>query len=88
VRAGEWQVAPAPADLERRHVEITGPVERKKIINALNCGADVFMADFEDSLSPTWANLVRGQANLIEAVRGSLERGAAPGYSRPRGQHQ
>ncbi|MEY2933359.1 MAG: hypothetical protein RL033_4108 [Pseudomonadota bacterium] len=73
VRAREWQVAPAPADLERRHVEITGPVERKMIINALNCGADVFMADFEDSLSPTWANLVRGQANLIEAVRGSLE---------------
>lgn len=73
VRAGDWQVAPAPADLERRHVEITGPVERKMIINALNCGADVFMADFEDSLSPTWANIVRGQANLFEAVRGSLE---------------
>jgi malate synthase len=73
LRASDWQVAPAPADLERRHVEITGPVERKMIINALNCGADVFMADFEDSLSPTWENVVRGQASLMAAVRGTLE---------------
>src|SRR5438552_17674045 len=72
VRAGDWKVAPTPADLEKRHVEITGPVERKMMINALNSGADVFMADFEDSLSPTWENVVRGQANLGEAVRKTL----------------
>ena len=78
-RAGDWRVAPAPADLERRHVEITGPVERKMIINALNSGADVFMADFEDSLSPTWENVVRGQDHLIDAVRGRLELVAADG---------
>src|SRR5205814_7367835 len=73
VRKGDWKVAPTPADLQKRHVEITGPVERKMMINALNSGADVFMADFEDSLSPTWENVVRGQANLIEAVRRRLE---------------
>jgi malate synthase len=72
VRAGDWRVAAAPADLERRHIEITGPVERKMMINALNSGADVFMADLEDSLSPTWDNVVGGQANLMEAVRGTL----------------
>ena len=72
VRRGDWKVAAAPADLARRHVEITGPVERKMIINALGCGADVFMADFEDSLSPTWDNVVSGQANLIDAVRRTL----------------
>jgi malate synthase len=72
VRAGDWKVAAAPADLERRHIEITGPVERKMMINALNSGADVFMADFEDSLSPTWDNVVAGQAHLIEAVRRTL----------------
>jgi malate synthase len=69
VRAGEWKVAPLPADLERRTVEITGPVDRKMIINALNSGADVFMADFEDSTSPTWGNLVDGQLHLMDAVR-------------------
>jgi malate synthase len=73
VRSSEWQVAAAPRDLERRHVEITGPVEPKMIINALNSGADVFMADFEDSLSPTWENVLRGQAALSAAVRRSLE---------------
>ncbi|HTV21543.1 MAG TPA: malate synthase A [Polyangiaceae bacterium] len=73
VRAGGFRVAAAPRDLEKRHVEITGPVERKMIINALNSGADVFMADFEDSLSPTWENVVSGQANLIDAVRRSIE---------------
>src|SRR5262245_52058169 len=73
VRSSEWQVAPAPPDLQRRHVEITGPVEPKMIINALNSGADVFMADFEDSLSPTWENVVRGQAALSAAVRRALE---------------
>jgi malate synthase len=72
VRSGDWKVAPTPPDLERRHIEITGPVERKMMINALNSGSDVFMADFEDSLSPTWDNVVSGQANLIEAVRRTL----------------
>jgi malate synthase len=72
VRSGQWKVAPTPPDLEKRWVEITGPVERKMMINALNSGADVFMADFEDSLSPTWTNVVQGQANLVEAVRRRL----------------
>jgi malate synthase len=72
VRSGDWKVAPAPKDLEQRWVEITGPVERKMMINALNSGASVFMADFEDSLSPTWSNVVVGQANLIDAVRRGL----------------
>ena len=73
VRSGDWRVGPAPADLQKRWVEITGPVERKMMINALNSGANVFMADFEDSLSPTWENVVRGQANLIDAVRSRIE---------------
>ena len=73
VRDGDWRVAPAPADLEDRRVEITGPVERKMMINALNSGASVFMADFEDSLSPTWSNVVEGQANLIDAVRRRID---------------
>ena len=64
-----WRVAPAPADLDDRRVEITGPVDRKMMINALNSGAQVFMADFEDSLAPTWANVVAGQVNLRDAVR-------------------
>ncbi len=72
VRAAEWSVAPAPPDLQDRRVEITGPVDRKMMINALNSGANVFMADFEDSLSPTWTNAVEGQANLIDAVRRDL----------------
>src|SRR6185312_13479731 len=72
VREADWQVAPAPADLNNRRVEITGPAERKMIINALNCGANVFMADFEDALSPTWDNLVRGQLNLRDAVRRTI----------------
>ncbi len=72
VRNGQWQVASAPADLNDRRVEITGPAERKMMINALNSGAKVFMADLEDSLSPTWANVVCGQLNLIEAVAGTL----------------
>jgi len=73
IRTSPWQVAPAPPDLEDRRVEITGPVERKMMINALNSGARVFMADFEDALSPTWQNVVEGQANLIDAVRSQLE---------------
>src|SRR6476659_4321462 len=72
LREASWQVAPSPPDLTDRRVEITGPVERKMMINALNSGASVFMADFEDSLSPTWANVIEGQANLIDAVRREL----------------
>jgi malate synthase len=72
VRVTDWSVAPAPADLDDRRVEITGPAEPKMVINALNSGARVFMADFEDSLSPTWANVVGGQAALIDAVRRQL----------------
>ena len=69
VREAEWQVAPAPADLQDRRCEITGPVERKMMINALNSGARVFMADFEDANSPTWANVLDGQQNVRDAVR-------------------
>ena len=72
VRRAEWQVAPAPADLTDRRVEITGPTDRKMMINALNSGARVFMADLEDACSPTWANVVHGQQNLMDAVRGTL----------------
>jgi malate synthase len=72
VRAADWSVAPAPADLDDRRVEITGPAEAKMVINALNSGARVFMADFEDSLSPTWANVIGGQSALIDAVRRKL----------------
>ncbi len=69
VRNAEWQVAPAPADLDDRRVEITGPTDRKMLINALNSGAKVFMADHEDALSPTWENVTIGQRNLYDAVR-------------------
>jgi malate synthase len=72
IRDTAWEVAPAPPDLADRRVEITGPVERKMMINALNSGASAFMADFEDSLSPTWENVVAGQANLLDAVRRDL----------------
>jgi malate synthase len=72
VRESEWQVAPAPQDLLDRRVEITGPTERKMVINALNSGAKVFMADCEDALSPTWHNVVEGQRNLRDAVRRTL----------------
>ncbi|MBZ9715000.1 malate synthase A [Deinococcus multiflagellatus] len=72
IRAGDWQVAPLPADLQDRRVEITGPVDRKMIINALNSGARVFMADFEDASSPTWENVVSGQVNLRDAVRRTI----------------
>ena len=67
-----WKVAAVPPDLQRRHVEITGPTDRKMVINALNSGADVFLADFEDSLSPTWKNIVEGQANLMDAEQGTI----------------
>ncbi|MCH8342775.1 MAG: malate synthase A [Planctomycetes bacterium] len=72
IRAGHWTVASLPDDLLDRRVEITGPVDRKMIINALNSGANVFMADFEDSTSPTWDNLVAGQVNLRDAVAGTI----------------
>jgi malate synthase len=74
-------VRPAPTDLQRRWVEITGPVERKMMVNAFNSGADCFMADFEDANSPTWANCVEGQANLMDFVRGRLE------LTTPEGKH-
>jgi malate synthase len=73
VREGDWRVAQAPADLQDRRVEITGPVDRKMMINALNSGASVFMADFEDATSPTWENLVDGQRNLRDSVRRTTE---------------
>jgi malate synthase len=72
VRESNWTVAPLPHDLIDRRVEITGPVERKMIINALNSGANVFMADFEDSNSPTWDNVIQGQVNLKDAVDGTI----------------
>ena len=100
VRKASWKIAPTPADLADRRVEITGPVERKLIINALNSGASVFMADFEDSTTPTWANLLDGQLNLRDAVAGTIEHTPTPGgktyrlgprpatlFVRPRGWH-
>ena len=99
VRESAWTVAPAPADFDDRRVEITGPAEAKMMINALNSGARVFMADLEDALSPTWANVVGGQDALIDAVRGTLTFESPEGKSyrlgervaqlvvRPRGWH-
>ena len=72
VRDADWKVAPIPADLQDRRVEITGPVDRKMIINALNSGAKVFMADFEDANAPTWANNIEGQVNLKDRWAGKL----------------
>ena len=79
IRAGNWTVAPIPADLHDRRVEITGPVERKMVINALNSGAKVFMADFEDSNTPNWKNSVTGQINLRDAIRRTIS------YTNPEG---
>jgi malate synthase len=73
IRERAWTVAPAPKDLERRWVELTGPAERKMVINALNSGADVFMADFEDANTPAWRNMVQGQVNLVDAVERTIE---------------
>jgi malate synthase len=98
IREGDWQVAPPPKDLQKRWVEITGPTDRKMVINALNSGATGFMADFEDSNSPTWSNMIGGQVNLTDAIEGtiSLEQGAktyelneeiATLLVRPRGWH-
>jgi malate synthase len=72
IRKGSWKVRPAPADLQDRRVEITGPVDRKMIINALNSGAKCFMADFEDASTPSWTNMVEGQINVREAVARTL----------------
>jgi len=72
IRAANWTVAPLPRDLLDRRVEITGPVDRKMIINALNSGASVYMADFEDASTPTWANMIEGQLNLRDAVRRTI----------------
>ena len=99
VRTHEWQVAPIPPELADRRVEITGPVDRKMVINALNSGASAFMADFEDSNSPTWHNCVEGQLNLRDAVRGTIDFQSPEGkqyklvpnpavlFVRPRGWH-
>jgi malate synthase len=73
VREGDWTIAPEPDALQNRRVEITGPTSRKMVINALNSGASGFMADFEDSNSPTWSNMIGGQVNLADAVRGTIE---------------
>ncbi|MBX3065607.1 MAG: malate synthase A [Anaerolineae bacterium] len=81
IRESEWKVAPLPADLLDRRVEITGPVERKMVINALNSGAKVFMADFEDSNAPTWENNLQGHLNLRDAVRRTIT------YDSPEGKH-
>ncbi|MFZ0796261.1 MAG: malate synthase A [Terriglobales bacterium] len=99
IRQREWKVAPIPKDLLDRRVEITGPVDRKMIINALNSGASVFMADFEDSNSPTWSNNIEGQHNLRDAIRGTIRYVSPEGkqyqlgaklatlFVRPRGWH-
>ena len=99
IRDREWTVAPIPMDLQDRRVEITGPVDRKMVINALNCGANVFMADFEDANSPTWHNNLDGQVNLQDAIRRTISFESPEGKSyrlndkiatllvRPRGWH-
>lgn len=99
IRESEWKVASIPDDLKDRRVEITGPVDRKMIINALNSGANVFMADFEDSNSPTWTNCIEGQINLRDAIDGKIAYTSPEGKSykladktavlmvRPRGWH-
>jgi malate synthase len=98
-READWTIAPVPAELQQRWVEITGPTDRKMVINALNSGADGFMADFEDANAPTWRNMVEGQLNLRDAVEGTItydgsdgrhyELGEAPAtlLVRPRGWH-
>src|SRR5216110_3141528 len=72
IRESDWTCAPIPADIQDRRVEITGPTDRKMVINALNSGAKIFMADFEDANSPTWTNMVEGQINLRDAIRRSI----------------
>src|SRR5438270_12016496 len=72
IRDGDWTCAPIPADLQDRRVEITGPTDRKMVINALNSGSKMFMADFEDANSPTWRNMIEGQINLRDAIRRTI----------------
>ncbi|SCK18134.1 malate synthase A [Vogesella sp. LIG4] len=79
IRHGDWQIAPLPAELQDRRVEITGPAERKMMINALNSGASCFMADFEDAMSPCWHNIVHGHQNMCDAWRGSISHHGADG---------
>ncbi|MBM3395841.1 MAG: malate synthase A, partial [Betaproteobacteria bacterium] len=81
IRAGDWKVAPTPADLQDRRVEITGPTDRKMVINALNCSANMFMADFEDSSTPTWENQIAGQINMRDALAGTIS------FTNPDGKH-
>ena len=99
IRTADWTCDPVPAEIQDRRVEITGPVDRKMIINALNCGANVFMADFEDANTPTWANNVEGQLNLRDAIRRRIDYTSPEGktyrlnektavlFVRPRGLH-
>ncbi|SMO59432.1 malate synthase A [Solitalea koreensis] len=99
IRSADWKVASTPADLQNRKVEITGPVDRKMIINGLNSGANVYMADFEDATSPTWENVIEGQQNLYHAIRRKIDFETPEGKSyklndktavlmvRPRGWH-
>jgi malate synthase len=99
VREDDWTCDPVPAEIQDRRVEITGPVDRKMIINALNCGANVFMADFEDANTPTWSNNVEGQFNLRDAIRRRIDYVSPEGktyrlneqtavlFVRPRGWH-
>src|SRR5215471_11549725 len=99
IREGNWSCAPIPRDLQDRRVEITGPTDRKMVINALNSGAKVFMADFEDANAPTWANMIEGQINLRDAIRRKIEFRSPEGkdyrlndqvavlFVRPRGWH-
>jgi len=81
IREMDWTVGAVPRDLQDRRVEITGPTDRKMVINALNCGANVFMADFEDSNAPTWENMIEGQINLRDTVRRTI------GFTSPEGKH-
>ena len=81
IREGAWQVAPIPSEVEDRRTEITGPVTRKMVINALNSGAQVYMADFEDSTAPTWSNVIDGQINLRDAIRRQID------FTSPEGKH-
>ncbi len=99
IREAHWSVAPVPADLQDRRVEITGPTDRKMVINALNSGANMFMADFEDSSTPTWSNQIQGQINMRDAIAGTISFTSPEGKSyqlgekvatllvRPRGWH-
>ena len=99
IRAGDWRVAEPPPDFRDRRVEITGPTDRKLVINALNSGARGFMADFEDANAPTWANQVGGHVNLVDAIEGTIEYSSSEGKEyrlvddpatlmvRPRGLH-